>query len=799
MPLTPDLSFIGLDEFVNKHVVENRKYDEEVSKVIRKSDDSPIIEDWLSDSEEEDVSQTKTEKKIVDCNYHQKQFKNQRMVKPVWKNAQRVNHQNFAKKTHPCAKKNIVPRSVLMKFGLVSINTARQNISKTTISVNTARQVNTAHSKTTVNAGRPMSYLSKEAHSTVKRPIHKNTIFKNSNINQRVNTVKGKNINTARPKAVVNVVKGNNVNAVKASACWVWKPKTKVLNHVSKHNSASIILKKFDYFDAQGRSKSLMAWAMKESDRLEDMLLLEDPQSEGKSQEKKDDNVNNNNNVNAASTNEVNDVGGKISIDPNITALEDINIFDLSRDNEDVGVEADINNLDITIQVSPILTKRIHKDHPLNQVIGDLKNPKRKRAIGTKWVFRNKKDERGIVIRNKARLVAQGYTQEERIDYDEVFAHVARIKAIRLFLAYASFKDFVVYQMDVISAFLYGKIEEKMSSMGELTFFLGLQVQKKKDVIFISQDKYVDEILKKFRFIEVKTASTPIETQKPLLKDEKGEEVAVYMYRYQVNPKVSHLYAVKRFLVVANYTTEAEYVAVSSCCGQAKTVNGEVQLQALVDEKKIIITESIVRRDFQLEDAEGVDCLLNATIIEQLTLIGSKTTACNEFSSTMASAIICLAINQKFNFSKYIFERVGKGFSGKETPLFQTRMVQDQEEVGEGSKMPIDPHYTPTIIQPSISEPEKKQISRRSKRKDTEVPQPSGPTTNVEGEAVNEEMDDSLQRAATTATGLKAKQDNGNIDKTQSKATLNEPSSPGTSSGSGPRRQETIGGYNCSD
>ncbi|GKE21163.1 hypothetical protein Tco_1432675 [Tanacetum coccineum] len=109
-------------------------------------------------------------------------------------------------------------------------------------------------------------------------------------------------------------------------------------------------------------------------------------------------------------------------------------------------------------------------------------------------------------------------------------------------------------------------------------------------------------------------------------------------------------------------------------------------------------------------------------------------------------------------------------------------MVQDQEEVGEGSKMPIDPHYTPTIIQPSISEPEKKQISRRSKRKDTEVPQPSGPTTNVEGEAVNEEMDDSLQRAATTATGLKAKQDNGNIDKTQSKATLNEPSSPGTSS-----------------
>ncbi|GJW17392.1 hypothetical protein Tco_0024828 [Tanacetum coccineum] len=109
------------------------------------------------------------------------------MVKPVWNNAQRVNHQNFAKKTHPCAKKNLVSRAVLMK---------------------------------SVNAARPMSYLSKTAHSTVKRLIHKNTAFKNSNIDQRVNTVKGKKINTARPKAVVNVVKGNNFDVIKASACW---------------------------------------------------------------------------------------------------------------------------------------------------------------------------------------------------------------------------------------------------------------------------------------------------------------------------------------------------------------------------------------------------------------------------------------------------------------------------------------------------------------------------------------------------------------------------------------------------
>nr|GFB73041.1 putative ribonuclease H-like domain-containing protein [Tanacetum cinerariifolium] len=88
--------------------------------------------------------------------------------------------------------------------------------------------------------------------------------------------------------------------------------------------------------------------------------------------------------------------------------------------------------------------------------------PKDKWAIGTKWVYRNKKDERRIVIKNKARLVAQGHTQEEGIDYDEVFTPVARIEDIRLFLAYASFKDFVVYQIDVKSAFLYGKIEEEV-------------------------------------------------------------------------------------------------------------------------------------------------------------------------------------------------------------------------------------------------------------------------------------------------------------------------------------------------
>nr|GEZ80608.1 hypothetical protein [Tanacetum cinerariifolium] len=219
-----------------------------------------------------------------------------------------------------------------------------------------------------------------------------------------------------------------------------------------------------------------------------------------------------------------------------------LNLEDLthSDDTDDVGVEADINNLESIISVSPIPTTRIHKDHPTSQIIGDLslttqtrsmaravrdqggisqmfnedfhtcmfacflsqEEPKRKvwilvdlhygkRAIGTKWVYRNKKDERGIVIRNKEKLVAQGHTQEEGIDYEEVFAPVVRIEAIRLFLAYASFMGFLVYQMDVKSAFLYGTIEELSKG---------------------------------------KSASTPIDAEKPLLKDSDGEDVDVYTY-----------------------------------------------------------------------------------------------------------------------------------------------------------------------------------------------------------------------------------------------------------------------------
>ncbi|GJQ91833.1 hypothetical protein Tco_0002972 [Tanacetum coccineum] len=179
-------------------------------------------------------------------------------------------------------------------------------------------------------------------------------------------------------------------------------------------------------------------------------------------------------------------------------------------------------------------------------------------------------------------------------------------------------------------------------------------------------------------------------------------------------------------------------------------------LQALVDGKKIVVIEAYVRRNLQLDDEEGTDCLPNATIFEELTRMSAKTTAWNEFSSTMASAIICLATNQKFNFSKYIFESMVKKLDNivkflmypRVTPLFPTMVVQAQEEIDEGSAMPTDPHHTPIITQPSSSQPQRKQKSRRPKEKDTRVHQSSVPSdpTNVADEAVNEEPNCSSSR-----------------------------------------------------
>ncbi|GJZ60056.1 putative ribonuclease H-like domain-containing protein [Tanacetum coccineum] len=367
---------------------------------------------------------------------------------------------------------------------------------------------------------------------------------------------------------VLNVVKGQRVNAVKASACWVWRPKQNVSDQVSKLNSnpqtnlqdKGVIdsgcsrhmkrnisyLTNFEEIDGRyvafgGNPKG--GKITRRTPALSFMrpfgylvTILNTIDYLGKFDGKPDEGFFVGYSLNSIAFRVFNSRTRIVDESLNIRFLENkpnvvdrcwhkvfqndlemptLKVDSIPMDDEDDIPEADMSNLDSTIQDIPTPTTRIHKDHHLDQVIGDvqlvvqtrqmIKNleehgfeepkkiahalkdpiwieamqeellqfrlqevwtlvelPNGKRVIGTKWVFRNKKDERGIVIRNKARLVAQGYTQHEGIDYDEVFAPVAKIEAIRLFLDYASFKDFVVYQMDVKSDFLYGKIEEEV-------------------------------------------------------------------------------------------------------------------------------------------------------------------------------------------------------------------------------------------------------------------------------------------------------------------------------------------------
>nr|GEZ83373.1 copia protein [Tanacetum cinerariifolium] len=315
------------------------------------------------------------------------------------------------------------------------------------------------------------------------------------------------------------------------------------------------------------------------------------------------------------------------------------NLEDLSLNADDVGVEADINNMESIISVSPIPTSRIHKDHLTSQIIGDLSSttqtrsmargvrdpdlPYGKRAIGTKWVYRNKKDERGIVIRNKARLVAQGHTQEKGIDYEEVFAPVARIEAIRLFLAYASFMGFPVYQMDVKSAFLYGTIKEEVYVCQPPGFEDPEYPNKVYKVVkalyglhqaprawyetlatYLLENRQVsDELNGRTHFllrIAGKSASTPIDAEKPLLKDSDGEDVDVHTYSQDI-------YVAEILRKFGLNDGKSDNTPIDTKMPLLKDPDGKdfwntavvkrsgdvTRLQALVDKKRIVISEEV--------------------------------------------------------------------------------------------------------------------------------------------------------------------------------------------------------------
>nr|GEW64938.1 hypothetical protein [Tanacetum cinerariifolium] len=345
--------------------------------------------------------------------------------------------------------------------------------------------------------------------------------------------------------------------------------------------------------------------------------------------------------------------------------LEDITYSD---DEDNVSEKANFNNLETSITISPIPTTKVHKDHLVTQIIGDLSSatetksmkrvakdqgglsqmnnddfhtcmfvcflsqeePKRKvwvlvdlphgkRAIGTKWVFRNKKDERGIVVRNKAQHVTQGHTQEEGIDYEEVFAPVEEVYVCQPL----GFED-----PD------YPDKEEVYVCQP-----LGFEDPDYPDKVY--------KVVKAFYGLHQAFRACSIK------------------YALTVNPNI-YVSCIKQF-----WTS----VAVNK-------VNDVTRLQALVDKKRVIIMEATIRDELRLDDAEGVECLPNEEIFTKLARMGY------EKPSTKLSEE-CGQFNQVLHVSTFLLtydkspSRVGKGFSGVETPLFEGMIVEQQ--VGEGA------------------------------------------------------------------------------------------------------------------
>ncbi|GJZ57889.1 putative ribonuclease H-like domain-containing protein [Tanacetum coccineum] len=426
--------------------------------------------------------------------------------------------------------------------------------------------------------------------------------------------------------------------------------------------------------------------------------------------------------------------------DPLMPDLEDTanllntGIFSGAYDDEDVGAEADLNNLETTMNVSPIPTTRIHKDHPKNQIIGDINSatqtrrmtkiseehamkvwrlvnlPKGMHAIGTKWVYRNKKDERGIIVRNKVRLVAQGYTQEEGIDYDE---------------------------MDVKSAFLYGTIEEEVYVCQPPGF---------EDPQFPDKVYKVEKAL--YGLHQAPRAwDSPFDLEAFSDSDYAGASLdkksTIGSCQFFGKRLISCQY--KKQTIVANSTTEAEYVAAANCCGQEwedgmeRASTTASSLEAKQDSSNINRTQSMATLNESFPQGTdsvnaGVSKLMllslnlllpvlvyvvrhsltavrhklmlsGTTYYCWITLMGAKTTAWNEFSSTMASAIICLAINHKFNFSKYIFDNMMKNLEGGVKFLMYPRRKQ-RKDSGPTEPIPDEATNKETISTPSYDPPQ---------------------------------------------------------------------------------------------
>ncbi|GKA14787.1 uncharacterized mitochondrial protein-like protein [Tanacetum coccineum] len=497
----------------------------------------------------------------------QRRVTGQREVRPVWNNAQRVNHQN--KLTHPHPKRNLVPTTVLTKSG--NVNNVTTAGTKAVVSAVQGHEENDVKSL----AVDLEDQTEKSPNLNFMRPFGclvtiLNTLDHLGKFEGKADEgfLVGYSINRSGPEWLFDidsltkymkyepVTGGNQTNddaGIETNVNAVQTRQEKASNHeyilLSFLTSDSQGLKSSDdeFVDDAGK-KNDAQYPAKNGDKNGHEKDVRDQEEALRKQFDQETKrlVGQGEATITNSTNRLNTISPSVTTarqsfdnndlptDPFMPDLEDsTSIFRGAYDDEDVGAEADLNNLETTMNVSPIPTTRIHKDHPKDQIIRDINSaiqtrrminfseentmvsyiskqrrtnhksypncclpvfplqiepkkvwtlvdlPKGKRVIGTKLVYRNKKDEGGIVVRNKARLVTQGYTQEEGIDYDEVLAPVARIEAI-------------------------------------------------------SQDKYVADILKKFDFTTVKTASTLIETNNALNKDEEAEDVDVHLYRSMI-------------------------------------------------------------------------------------------------------------------------------------------------------------------------------------------------------------------------------------------------------------------------
>nr|GEV49020.1 retrovirus-related Pol polyprotein from transposon TNT 1-94 [Tanacetum cinerariifolium] len=1164
-PLTIDLSNSGLEEFQHPEFKGYGPKDcksvcVDTSNDIKKASDALIIEDWVSDSDKDEskemvlksntvqhkpeqanqprkVSQNHNNNRtnwneistqklgigfqfkkkacfvcgsfshlIKDCDFHEMVqkpvLKNiekgtvQREVRPVWNNAMRTNHQNFSN-----SQRNFAPTAVLTKSGIVPISTARQSSSRAAAPVSAARPINIVASKPLVNVANPRQNALQKSHSLSRRPFYQQTALKNKNLNNNVNTAKANSVNTAKGNKVASDVGNQGINDVKSSSCWVWRPKIKVQDHVSK-NSGSYICKRFDYgapkdalkdrgyFDsgcsrnmtgnisyltdfkehdggyvafrggAKGgkitgkgtiktgkldfddvffvkelqfslfsvsqmcdkknsvlftdtecfvmspnfkladesqvllkvpRKNNIFTWVFFLATKDETSRILKSFITEIENLvEKKvkiircDNGTKFKNRVmnefceekcikrkyNVARTPQQNRVAKRrkmtlieaartmlsdsklpttfwaeavntacyvqnrvLVVKPHFKTLYELfkgishalsfmrpfgchvtilNTLDQLRKfngKSDEGIFVGYSTISKAFRVNNIRTRKVEENlhitflenkpmiagggpewlfdidalsksmnyssvpaginsndfadnslfdsssqdsdghnkdkHGLSQasqsanqerpnaesttktvntagpvntatptmlivlmilsrliwmmleslmmlmmILVDL--PHGKRAIRTKWVYRNKRDRREIFVTNKDRLVAQGHRQEEGIDYDEFFAPVARIEAIRLFLAYASFMDFTVYHMDVKSAFLYGTIEEE---------------------VYVSQPPgFVDPefpnrvyTVEKIYMIFIKLLEPGMRLYPPtywIIDSEDGQlirpcsssrsRMTFYLYKLKRifrylkgQPTLGLWYPKDSPLELIAYS-ESDYACASldrkSTTGGCQFLGLKLQGYLINDGYADLMKVNAVRHTYYYQkevnaathklttagdkkpsESDGFEQIVDFLNANQ---INAKTTSWNEFSSTMASAIICLANNQKFNFSKYILDnmkknleadvpfymfprfiqvfvnhqivdmshhkgiyvnpsltkkvfanmkRVGTGFSGAVTTLFDTMIVQVVEEVGD---LPTVVQDTPILDAPSSSQPQRK---HKPMRKETEV------------------------------------------------------------------------------